>query len=169
MGISNAVSGQLELHNTWLVRSSRPCFGPPTPLTLVSKADEVKDYIKWAVDHSFGVIDVNIPELITTDMGEQPSAYLKPGNEEAQNQTEKLAGYLWENYIEPSDAEKLYFMGVGNAFHGIVKLLCDRGKQTKQELGSIAKQPFSCGRECIPACDRRHRLYRRQPGPPCPQ
>ncbi|KAF7509230.1 hypothetical protein GJ744_008290 [Endocarpon pusillum] len=107
MGIPNAISGQLELHNTWL-------------------ADEVKDYIKWAVDHSFGVIDVNIPELITTDIGDQPSSYLKPNNEEAQKQAEKLAGYLWENYIEPSEAENLYFMGVGNAFHGIVKLLCDR-------------------------------------------
>jgi hypothetical protein len=104
---------------------------------LAPKADEVKGYVKWAVDHSFGVIDVNIPELITTHIGDQPSSYLKPNNEEAQKQAEKLAGYLWENYIEPSDAENLYFMGVGNAFHGIVKLLCDRGKHSKQKLLSI--------------------------------
>jgi histone deacetylase 6 len=92
------------------------------------KADEVKGYIEWAVDHSFGVIDVNIPELITTDIGDQPSSYLQPNNDEAQKQAEKLAVYLWENYIEPSDAENLFFMGVGNAFHGIVKLLCDKGQ-----------------------------------------
>ena len=48
-------------------------------------------------------------------------------NDEAQQQAENLAVYLWENYIETSDAENLFFMGVGNAFHGIVKLLCDRG------------------------------------------
>jgi len=78
------------------------------------------------------VIDVNIPELITTDLGDQPSSYLKPNNEEAQKQAEKLAAYLWENYIEPSEAESLYFMGVGNAFHGIVKLLCDKGKQPRR-------------------------------------
>lgn len=105
---------------------------------MASKADEVKGYIKWAVDHSFGVIDVNIPELITTDMGDQPSSYLKPNNEEAQKQAEKLAGYLWENYIEPSEAENLFFMGVGNAFHGIVKLLCERGKEPRKQLPMIA-------------------------------
>lgn len=90
----------------------------------------MKGYIKWAVDHSFGVIDVNIPELIATDFGDQASSYAKSNNEEAQKQAEKLAVYLWENYIEPSDAETLYFMGVGNAFHGIVKLLCDRGERS---------------------------------------
>jgi histone deacetylase 6 len=67
-------------------------------------------------------------------VGEQPSSYVKSNNEEAQRQAEKLAGYLWENYIEPSEAENLYFMGVGNAFHGIVKLLCDRGEHHLQQL-----------------------------------
>jgi len=109
-----------------------PRYIIPAPLTLVPKADEVKDYIKWAIEHSFGVIDVNIPELITSEGGDQPSSYTKANNVEAQKQAEKLAGYLWENYIEPSDFENLYFMGVGNAFHGIVKLLCDRGKQPMQ-------------------------------------
>lgn len=134
MGVPNAVTGQLELHNTWLVCSQCPCYVPLIPLTYGIKADEVKDYVKWAVDHSFGVIDVNIPELITTDIGEQPSSYLKPNNEEAQKQAEKLAVYLWENYIEPSDAETLCFMGVGNAFHGIVKLLCYKGKRFRSLL-----------------------------------
>jgi histone deacetylase 6 len=105
-----------------------PRYAIPTPLTLVPKADEVKDYIKWAIEHSFGVIDVNIPELISIEGFDQPSSYTKANSAEAQKQAEKLAGYLWENYIEPSEFENLYFMGVGNAFHGIVKLLCDRGK-----------------------------------------
>jgi histone deacetylase 6 len=80
--------------------------------------------------------------LITTDIGDQPSSYLKPDNEEAQKQAEKLTGYLWENYIEPSEAGNLFFMGVGNAFHGIVRLLCDKGKQPGQPLLGTANQIF---------------------------
>jgi histone deacetylase 6 len=33
-------------------------------------------------------------------------------------------------------------MGVGNAFHGIVKLLCDRGKKFGAQLPSIADKHF---------------------------
>lgn len=114
----------------------------PTPLTFgTEKADEVKDYIKWAVDHSFGVIDVNIPELITMDVSDQPSSYSKPNGEEAEKQAEKLATYLWENYMEPSDAEQLFFMGVGNAFQGIVKLLSDKGKPLSHLQYIRIKQP----------------------------
>lgn len=29
------------------------------------KADNVKDYISWAVEHNVGVIDVNIPKHIS--------------------------------------------------------------------------------------------------------
>ena len=65
--------------------------------------------------------------MITTDKGDQYSSYLMRDNDEAQKQAENLAVYLWENYIETSEAENLFFMGVGNAFHGIVKLLCDKG------------------------------------------
>jgi hypothetical protein len=80
--------------------------------------------------------------LITTHIGDQLSSYLKPDNEEAQKQAEKLTGYLWENYIEPSEAENLFFMGVGNAFHGIVRLLCDKGKQPRQPQFGTANQIF---------------------------
>jgi histone deacetylase 6 len=120
----------------------------PNSADLVPKADEVKDYIKWAVEHSFGVIDVNIPEVITTEAGDQPSSYIKPNNAEAQKQAEKLAGYLWENYIEPSEVEHLYFMGVGNAFHGIVKLLCDRGKQPMQPHSTLLME-YRCMLESV--------------------
>lgn len=30
-----------------------------------NKADNVKDYISWAVEHNVGVIDVNIPKHIS--------------------------------------------------------------------------------------------------------
>ena len=90
-----------------------------------TKADESKGYIAWAIDHDFGVIDVNIPEHITeeNDFG----AHTIADSDQAKKQAEKLAAYLWENYIEPNDNEQIFFVGVGNAFHGLVRLLCDRG------------------------------------------
>lgn len=94
------------------------------------KADEVKGYIDRAVRHSFGVMDVNIPEHITAVAENRASSYREVNADEARKQAEKLANYLWENYIEPSEAENLYFMGIGNAFHGFVKLLCERGERS---------------------------------------
>jgi histone deacetylase 6 len=93
------------------------------------KADEVKGYIDRGVGHSFGIMDVNIPEHITADAEEEANSYRRLNGDETRKQAEKLAVYLWENYIEPSEAENLYLMGVGNAFHGFVKLLCERGER----------------------------------------
>lgn len=47
--------------------------------------------------------------------------------DQARREAEKLATYLWENYIEPYDHEQVFFIGIGNAFHGVVKLLTDKG------------------------------------------
>jgi histone deacetylase 6 len=47
--------------------------------------------------------------------------------DQARREAEKLATYLWENYVEPYDHEQVFFIGIGNAFHGIVKLLTDKG------------------------------------------
>jgi Arb2 domain len=42
---------------------------------------------------------------------------------------ERLALYLWENYIEPFDFDGgRFFIGAGDAFHGLAKLLSDNGK-----------------------------------------
>lgn len=70
--------------------------------------------------------------MITTEKGDQATSYMKTDNKEAHKQAERLALYLWDNYIETADAEKIFFMGVGNAFHGIVKLLCEKGKKPTQ-------------------------------------
>ena len=91
------------------------------------KADEVKGYIDWAVNHSFGVIDVNIPAILEARNRPMPFTSRIP-TEDVQKQAAKLVGYLWDNYVEPSDAGNIFLMGVGNAFQGIVKLLCERGE-----------------------------------------
>jgi histone deacetylase 6 len=46
------------------------------------------------------------------------------------SQTEELAGYLWDNYIEPNEATHVFFIGVGDAFYGVANLLINRGEFT---------------------------------------
>lgn len=72
-----------------------------------------------------GVLDVNIPDHITRD--DALTYRNQPEGDRAQGESEKLVGYLWENYIEPYDHEKIVFIGIGNAFQGIVKFLSERG------------------------------------------
>jgi histone deacetylase 6 len=68
---------------------------------------------------------VNIPEHITVD--NESTIRFDSNTDQARREAEKLATYLWENYIEPYDHEQVFFIGIGNAFHGVVKLLTDKG------------------------------------------
>ena len=70
-------------------------------------------------------MDVNIPEYITDD--EDPTARIETDSENGMKQSQFLAAYLWENYLEPNEHENIFFMGIGSAFHGLVRLLTDKG------------------------------------------
>lgn len=82
-----------------------------------------------------GVLDVNIPEHITMP-DESPSRF-DSNPEQARREAEKLATYLWENYIEPYDHEQIFFIGIGNAFHGVVKLLTEKGLYLNHQLSVV--------------------------------
>jgi len=45
-GQPDPLNNSLDAHNTWM-------------------ADGVVDYIQWAVENKFGVIDINVPHYIT--------------------------------------------------------------------------------------------------------
>lgn len=64
MGVPNPVTNKLELHNTWLVRIF-DFFIPCKAFADILKADVLKNYIGWAVEQKFGVIDINIPKYLT--------------------------------------------------------------------------------------------------------
>ena len=68
---------------------------------------------------------MNIPEHIT--VGNESTIRFDSNTDQARREAEKLATYLWENYIEPYDHEQVFLIGIGNAFHGVVKLLTDKG------------------------------------------
>lgn len=58
----------------------------------------MKHYVDWAAKEGFGVIDVNIPRVIT---GIHVDGGYADENKSSRNKAmNELAIYLWENYIE---------------------------------------------------------------------
>ncbi|GES66357.1 histone deacetylase [Aspergillus terreus] len=99
------------------------------------KADIMKDYIGWAIGKGYAVIDVNIPKHVTI---EPVTNKYEDEDEDRPTETEELAGYLWDNYIEPNDATEIIFIGVGNAFYGVANLLINRDTLYKRINGVIS-------------------------------
>ncbi|KAK2852156.1 hypothetical protein FQN49_005312 [Arthroderma sp. PD_2] len=116
MGIPHPVTNVLEAHNTWL-------------------ADNVKDYVSWAVEHNMGVIDVNIPKHIS-ESDQKHRGYERESPNRAIF-SEQLAEYLWENYIETNDATRIFFMGVGDAFLGLANILINKERVHTMVSGVI--------------------------------
>ncbi|KAF2688822.1 hypothetical protein K458DRAFT_384988 [Lentithecium fluviatile CBS 122367] len=123
------ITGKTELHNIWLT-------------DVVSK-----DYIGWAVENGFQVIDVNIPKVVAIE--DDDGSYIEDEDPEIRVlQTRELAAYIWENYIEPYDATQVFFLGIGAAYIGLVDLLgryesCTEDDSIVQGLiGFVADTPI---------------------------
>ncbi|CCT73422.1 related to histone deacetylase A [Fusarium fujikuroi] len=102
----DVIDRSVDPHNAWVV-------------------DGVTDYIDWAVDQKFGVMDVNIPAYVTHD--EESESYVPGFKEKAlSEQIQTLVCYLWDNYLQLYDADHIFFMGVGNAYLGVKVLLLNR-------------------------------------------
>ncbi|PVH99637.1 hypothetical protein DM02DRAFT_614881 [Periconia macrospinosa] len=97
------VTGALDLHNIWLT-------------------DSAKDYVGWAIENGFEVIDVNIPKVVAFE--DDDGSYVSADDPEMRiQQSREAAAYVWENYIEPHEATQVFFMGIGSAYLGLVDLL----------------------------------------------
>ncbi|TKX27565.1 histone deacetylase domain-containing protein 1 [Elsinoe australis] len=94
---------RLEAHNTFLT-------------------DGVNSYIDWAVNAGFAVIDVNVPKHLT-NIDDEATHSPNSDPEERSKDALTLATYLWENYIELSDAPHIFILGVGAAYNAIIELL----------------------------------------------
>ncbi|KAL4995413.1 hypothetical protein BDV10DRAFT_174661 [Aspergillus recurvatus] len=116
MGLPQPMTNNLEAHNCWL-------------------ADVMKDYVQWAVGKGYAVIDVNIPKHVTT---ESSSGRFEEEDENRPTATEELAGYLWDNYIEPNEATEIFLAGIGNAFYGVANLLINRETLYQRVNGVIS-------------------------------
>lgn len=107
------VSGRKDLHNSWLT-------------------DVTKRYIDWAIDNHFQVIDVNIPKVVAVE--EDDGIFVKSDDSTMRAQrAREIAAYLWLNYIEPNDASQVFFMGIGDAYLGLVDLLSHHENITEHD------------------------------------
>ena len=111
-----------------------------------------------------GLIDVNIPEFITMptsrpSTADEPShnswkseygtsdhplpssnsvEYASQTTDLARKEGEKLAAYLWENYIEPYDFPLgILLIGAGHAFHAAAKLVSENDSVYPNLLGVV--------------------------------
>lgn len=78
--------------------------------------DSPLDFIKWSLKRKYGVIDVNIPQSL-----------FEQDNYSAMITAQEVLLYVWDNFIKyfPSLA-KVAFIGVGDAYAGIVHLVGHR-------------------------------------------
>lgn len=78
--------------------------------------DTTLDVIKWSLQRNYSVIDVNIPQSL-----------FEQDNYSAMITSQEVLVYIWDNYLKyfPSLA-KVAFIGVGDAYSGIVHLLGHR-------------------------------------------
>ena len=103
------------------------------------------DYIDWAVDQKFGVMDINIPAYVTHDevfthFYRLPELYFSHDKQDSDahipnfkeqaltEQIQTLVCYLWDNHMQLYEADDIFIMGVGNAYLGVKVLLIQRGK-----------------------------------------
>ncbi|KAF1926568.1 putative histone deacetylase [Didymella exigua CBS 183.55] len=112
------VTGRRELHNTWLT-------------------DVTKSYIDWAIENGFSIIDVNIPQFVAVESEESNLGFTKADDQKVRaDKTREMANYLWTNYIEPNNATQVFFMGIGDAYLGLVDLL-SRNETTTDESSRL--------------------------------
>lgn len=121
-------------------------------MLTIFKLDGADSYLAHAISHSFGVIDVNIPEHITlpdpvpvdplTGLP-QMIDYASNNADLARREAEKLATYLWENYIEPVatpdnvDKREIFLMGCGHAFHAVARLISENDNVYQSLTGVV--------------------------------
>ena len=88
------------------------------------EVDGVTPYIDWAVANGYGVVDINFPQLYST---ENDPADREAGEAHLLRQTKELVCYIWDNYLELNETASITLMGVGDAYIGIKQLLTSRG------------------------------------------
>jgi hypothetical protein len=102
------------------------------------KTDGSKDYIGWAIDNGFQVVDVNIPKVVSFE--DDDGGFASSDAPEVRiQQTRDLAAYIWENYIEPHNASQVFFLGIGSAYLGLVDLLGTNGKISCRQYSTRAE------------------------------
>ncbi|KAI5800265.1 putative catalytic subunit of a class II histone deacetylase complex [Peziza echinospora] len=89
--------------------------------------DSGSSYIDWAISNGFGVIDANVPQHLTgIDDPHDVNAH-----------AQQLCAYLWDNYIELSDAKNVIAIGIGRAAGGITHLLGAKAVECRKLISGV--------------------------------
>lgn len=91
---------------------SDPVTGDLDPSSAVTVDQSIR-LIDWGIKEEYGVIDINVPVTIS---GENDTAYNNVSS------AQDVLLYLWDNYIQYFKVQKVAFVGVGEAYNGIVHL-----------------------------------------------
>lgn len=94
--------------------------------------DKSLNFIEWALKEKWGVIDINIPITIS---GKDDAHY----NNITTSQDILL--YLWDNFLQFFNVQKVAFIGVGEAYNGIIHLCGHRDvrKLVKASINFVDK------------------------------
>lgn len=94
--------------------------------------DKSLNFIEWALKEKWGVIDINIPITVS---GKDDIKY----NNITTSQDIML--YLWDNFLKFFKVEKIAFVGVGEAYNGIIHLCGHRDvrKLVKASINFVDK------------------------------
>ncbi|KAK6543222.1 Histone deacetylase hda1 [Orbilia ellipsospora] len=98
--------------------------------------------LEWAVGQGFGVIDFNVPKFLTpmdeTDHNQRVT------NTIVLDDPNTLMLQLWDNYIDLSDATKVIFIGIGEAYKNLLNLISlrDCANRVVACVSFIARMPL---------------------------
>ncbi|KAK9465302.1 hypothetical protein V1512DRAFT_277633 [Lipomyces arxii] len=92
------VTGYISIHDTFVL-------------------DATTKYLQWANNRGYGIIDINAPQLFTGQEDENYNISVA---------LQDLCLYVWDNYIEQTDARHIVFVSTGDACGGVVYLLGHR-------------------------------------------
>lgn len=79
-------------------------------------------FIDWAAQKRFGIIDINVPSIISDTSSTSSDASSSPSYNII-DETTRLVKYLWDNYIELTDAKHIILLSIGESCPGIVNMI----------------------------------------------
>ncbi|KAH3684991.1 hypothetical protein WICPIJ_004023 [Wickerhamomyces pijperi] len=74
--------------------------------------DSTADLISWCIKEGQGVIDVNVPEILSSD--------------DSSTSAQEVLLYLWDNYIQYFKVSKINLIGCGESYAGLIHLVGHR-------------------------------------------
>lgn len=101
-----------------LAGSADPITGE-IPLSSPKVIDSVLPFIKWAIANDIGVIDVNLPDLYTSNRNTATNEDKSTAN----LQLRIVSSYVWDTYVASTSAKKVVMLGVGNAFFAVQRVI----------------------------------------------